>query len=160
MFCSHCGNSLSDGARFCTACGHQVAGAADTGYASPITPYADRLSVREQTSGTIWLVISVIQLLIGVFGLWVIFIVGILNLLGAIGSFHKAKQVRVPYPGMVQEYEKQLTSLIIALIYNILIGGVIGVIGNIYDFSTRSYVLNNRELFERYATVPAPQLPR
>ena len=157
MFCTHCGQQIQETSRFCSACGSPVGNAVSP---TALAAYADRLAVREQTSGTIWLIISILQLLVGIFGAWIVLIVGVLNLVGAIGSFRRAKQVRSPYPGMVEEYEKQLTGLIIATIYNLLIGAVIGVIGNIYDFCTRNYVLKNRSVFEPHdSPTEKPVLP-
>lgn len=113
--------------------------------------YARKLSTKEQTSGIIWVAISIVQLFLGFFFTWWIFAVGIINMITAIGSFKKAKRVLTPYQGMVEEYDKQLVFLIIALAYNLLIGGIIGVVGNIYDVTTRNFVLENKHIFVRAA---------
>ena len=47
---------------------------------------------------------------------------------------------------IVEAYEKNLTNIIIFLVVNIFIGGIIGVIGAIYDLVVRNYVLNNRNV--------------
>jgi len=161
--CSECGKQYSDKAIACPNCGNPT-------HSSPISTqpvfqtaaqnqannftlsqYAEKLATKEQTSGIIWGVIAVLQIIIGCFGFWSAFLVAAINAYGAVLSFQKAKKVRNPYPGMVEEYEKQLTSLIIAFVYNAIFGGVIGVAGNIFDLITRNYVLTNRAVFESTA---------
>ena len=49
--------------------------------------------------------------------------------------------------GIVAKFEP-ITGPIIILIYNLVIGGVIGVIGSIYYFvAIRNYVMENKEFF-------------
>lgn len=164
IFCSECGKQYSDKAMACPNCGNpthtiptpiqpqsqpQYATAAEFQMSnSAISSYAEKLATKEQTSGIIWTVIAVLQVIIGIAGVWFALIVAVINGFAAYNSFQKAKMVRNPYPGMVVEYEKQLTSLIIALVYNAIFGGVIGVAGNIFDLITRNYVLTNRAVFE------------
>ena len=161
IFCTECGKQYSDKAVACPNCGNPtyIAPAPlqpQVNYTAPVQPqtsnptsqFADKLATKEQTSGIIWTVIAVIQVIIGICGAWFTLIVAAINAVAAYGSFQKAKKVRNPYPGMVAEYEKQLTSLIISLVYNAIFGGVVGVAGNIYDLITRNYVLTNRAVFE------------
>ncbi len=164
--CSECGKQYSDKAIACPNCGNptHIAPTSTQPMLQTVNPYAtqsqanhalsqyaEKLATKEQTSGIIWGVIAIIQIIIGCFGFWSAFIVAALNGYGAYLSFQKAKKVRNPYPGMVEEYEKQLTSLIIAFVYNAIFGGVIGVAGNIFDLTTRNYVLTNRSIFESTA---------
>ena len=167
IICSECGKQYSDKAMACPNCGNpthtiptpiqpqnqpQYATTAHTQMNAPaVSPYAEKLATKEQTSGIIWTVIAVLQVIIGISGAWFTLIVALINGFAAYNSFQKAKKVRNPYPGMVAEYEKQLTSFIIALVYNAIFGGVIGVAGNIFDLITRNYVLTNRAAFESMA---------
>lgn len=167
IYCSECGKQYSDKAMACPNCGNpthtiptpaqpqsqpQYTTAAQVQTNTPtVSPYAEKLATKEQTSGIIWTVIAAIQVIIGISGVWFTLIVAVINGFAAYNSFQKAKKVRNPYPGMVAEYEKQLTSFIIALIYNAIFGGVIGVAGNIFDLITRNYVLTNRAAFESMA---------
>jgi len=42
-----------------------------------------------------------------------------------------------------------MNSIIIGLVINLIVGGVIGVAGSLYDmFAVRSYVLDNKAVFE------------
>ena len=161
IICSECGKEYSDKAMACPNCGNptRVAHApAQPQYAATAqnpTPtasqYAEKLATKEQTSGIIWTVVAIIQVIIGLCGAWITLIVAVVNGIFAYNSFQKAKKVRNPYPGMVEEYEKQLTGFICALVYNAILGGVIGIAGNIYDLMTRNYVLTNRTVFEALA---------
>lgn len=167
IICSECGKQYSDKALACPNCGNpthtiltpiqpqsqpQYTTATQYQMITPaVSPYAEKLATKEQTSGIIWTVIAAIQIIIGISGLWVTLYIAILNGITAWGSFQKAKKVRNPYIGMVQEYEQQLTALIFALIYNAVLGGIIGVAGNIFDLITRNYVLTNRAAFESMA---------
>ena len=104
------------------------------------------ISNKEKIGGIIWVVISVIQLLIGLSFNWVILILGIWNLIVGITRINNASKIEQRANNIVDVYEKSLTSLIIFIVLNILIGGIIGVIGAIYDLTVRSYVLDNRDV--------------
>lgn len=174
IICSECGKEYSDKAFACPNCGNpthttatpiptqnQPQYATATQYQMNIpavSPYAEKLAIKEQTSGIIWTVIAAIQVIIGISGLWITLYIAVLNGFTAWGCFQKAKKVRNPYIGMVNEYEKQLTSLIIALVYNAVLGGIIGVAGNIFDLITRNYVLTNRAVFESIAEETAKKV--
>jgi len=167
IICSECGKQYSDKAMACPNCGNptrpistpiqpqtqpQYSSATQYQMNTPTaSQYAEKLATKEQTSGIIWTVIAVLQVIIAISGAWFTLIVAAVNGVVAYNSFQKAKKVRTPYPGMVVEYEKQLTGFIIALVYNAIFGGVIGVAGNIFDLITRNYVLTNRAVFESEA---------
>lgn len=167
IICSECGKQYSDKAMACPNCGNpthpvsipvqpqsqpQYSSVAQSQMTTPmVSQYAEKLATKEQTSGIIWTVIAVLQVIIGISGAWFTLIVALFNGIFAYNSFQKAKKVRTPYPGMVAEYEKQLTSIIIALVYNAIFGGIVGVAGNIFDLITRNYVLTNRAFFESVA---------
>jgi len=157
MFCANCGKPVSETSKFCVECGAPLS----TPTQAPQIPHIQNtvpvvnparvLSTKQQNDGVIWLVISILQLIIGFIIWWPAFIAGIINIIGAIQSFRKAKKVLTPYPGMVKEYEKQLPGIIIALIWNLIAGGIIGIAGNIYELSVRSYALSHKEYFEQIA---------
>ena len=163
IYCTECGKQISDKAAACPNCGNPIRSVSISArpqysyttqahaniYAA--SQYAEKLATKEQTSGIIWLVIAIFQFVIGIAGAWFVLIIAVLNALAALGSFQKAKKVRNPYPGMVEEYEKQLIGFILSFVYNIIFGGVIGVAGNIFDLCTRNYVLTNRVIFEDMA---------
>ena len=104
------------------------------------------ISNKEKIGGIIWVVVSVIQLLIGLSFNWVILILVIWNLIVGITRINDASKMEQRANNIVNVYEKSLTSLIIFIVLNILMGGIIGVIGAIYDLTVRSYVLDNRDV--------------
>ncbi len=107
------------------------------------------ISSKEMTSGIIWIVIGAIQILIGVSLIsyyWVTLIVGIWNVCVGIGRTKNADKIEERGNNVVEEYKKSITSMIVFLVLNILIGGLIGVIGAIYDLVTRNYVLTNKNI--------------
>ncbi|MBE6687636.1 MAG: hypothetical protein E7591_10495 [Ruminococcaceae bacterium] len=102
------------------------------------------LSEREKISAIIWLVIGILQCLS-----CVAIIAGVWNIIAAVNGFKRSKNVLTPWPGIVAFYDKMMTNIIIALIVNLLVGGVIGVAGAIYDMLlVRNYVLENKKVFE------------
>ena len=105
-------------------------------------------------SAVIWLVISIFQILVGlvllVFGVGVVTLgCGCWNIYACIRNFKHANYVRNcndPYQGafIVKSYEDSWVSILLCLLINLFLGGGIGVIGAIYDFILRSYVLKHR----------------
>lgn len=101
---------------------------------------------KEMTEATIWIVIAVIQIIAGIVYYWPALIMGIYNLVNAMNEKKEAEKIEERSDNIVEEYEKSLTNLIVTLLINLFIGGVIGVIGVIYAMTTRSYVLNNKDI--------------
>lgn len=145
-FCSHCGKQLFDEAVICPGCGCSAAAPIVT--AQPTTKnLLTKLSERIKTNGIIWIVIAAIQIIIGLCGAWFTLIVGALNIISAIKDINYSKAVLVNPNGIVRNYEP-LASPIITLVYNLIIGGVIGVVGSIYYFvALRSFVMENKNAF-------------
>lgn len=173
MICSECGKEYSDKAVACPNCGcptphtgsHPQGGATYVTAAGNHSQFADenadklarKLSTKEQTSGIIWIAIAIVQVIIGFLGMPWVWIMAVINLIGAVKSFKKSKLVLEPYNGMVEEYEKQLIPLIVALAFNLLVGAFVGVAGNIYDMFTRNFVLDNKDIFDHAAGKSAVQ---
>ena len=102
------------------------------------------LSARERTAAIIWLVIGIAQCCTFVFS-----ISGIWNIYAAITRFRQAKRVLRPWRGLVNSYDGWITNIIICIVINCVFGGVVGILGAIYDlFAVRGYVLKNRAVFE------------
>ena len=165
-YCQHCGKELMDAAVICVGCGSpapQVGGAPV--YAPQATAYApanprqllSTLSQRVNTDGIIWIVIGALQILGGL-GLWYLYedltwafmlVVGVLNIVSATKDLQYSKTVLTDPRGIVAKYEP-VGGAVITLIYNILIGGLIGVIGSIYYFvGVRGFVMANRDGFDQ-----------
>ena len=157
-FCTHCGNEVNENAVVCVKCGcaiprtHTFSNSQATHFSqnSPISSYPDivnTISQRIQTNGIIWIVIGAIQILLGISVNWVVLIVGILNLVSSIQDINYSKSFPLNPVGIVNKV-KPLTGPIITLIYNLVIGGIIGVAGSIYYFiAVRGFVLENEQTF-------------
>ncbi len=145
-YCTHCGKELVDEAVICIGCGCAVAGATAKKVSSP-TDLINTLSSRVKTNGIIWLVIGIIQILIGLFLNWYVLIVGALNIISSIQDMTYSKKVLNDPDGIVRKFEP-LTGPIITLVYNLIFGGLIGVAGSIYYFvGIRSFVMENKTAF-------------
>lgn len=167
-FCSHCGKELVDEAVICTGCGCAV-GSQPTPVQQAISqpsvqqPMRDpvqllmTLSKRTNTNGIIWLVIGILQILGGIFWDWWLLIVGVLNVISSIQDMQYSKKVLADPSGIVKKFEP-LVGPIITLIYNLVIGGVIGVVGSIYYFvAIRNFVMENRMAFDAMDTTAVTQ---
>lgn len=147
-YCTHCGKELMDEAVICVGCGCAVPGARGK---STYNPAIDNdtllniLSQRVNTNGIIWLVIGILQILGGLFINWFLLIVGVLNIISSVQDMNYSKTVLENPTGIVAKFEP-ITGPVITLIYNLLIGGVIGVVGSIYYFvAIRNYVMENKQ---------------
>lgn len=149
-YCSKCGKELLDEAVICVGCGCAVARQqGQSAYNATVDSVTllNTLSQRVNTNGIIWLVISILQILGGLFINWFLLIVGVLNIVSAIQDMNYSKTLRENPTGIVAKFEP-ITGPVITLIYNLVIGGVIGVVGSIYYFvAIRNYVMENKQFF-------------
>ena len=153
-FCVHCGNEVNENAVVCLKCGcaipqtqsftnGQTAGSPFCAQPNIVTAVAQRI----QTNGIIWSVIGGVQILLGLTVNWILLIVGVLNLVSSIQDINYSKNFPMNPVGIVNKV-KPLTGPIITLVYNLVIGGVIGIAGSIYYFiAVRNYVLENEQAF-------------
>ena len=154
-FCPKCGKELRDDELFCSVCGNAVNAASQQTIQvqQPIqgqvnTEYLlSQLSEKVKINGIIWLVIGALQIFAGIFAYWPILIVGLLNIESAIMDINYSKTVLQNPTGIVAKFEP-LVGPIITLVYNLVVGGVVGVIGSVYYFAViRQFVLNNKSGF-------------
>ena len=136
-FCKTCGYGMADQALYCTHCNNKM---------SPANTLSDgklnTLASRVRLNGILWIIIGVLQLISGVF-----FVVGILNIISGFGDLKTAKNIPTYRVGLVSAYTPVVMP-VIALIYNLLFGGIIGIIGSLfYFFAIRGYVMDNKEYF-------------
>ena len=111
------------------------------------TALLNTLSQRLNTNGIIWLVIGVLQILGGIFINWFLLIVGVLNIISSIQDMQYSKTLLENPNGIVARFEP-IIGPIITLVYNLVIGGVIGVVGSIYYFlAIRNFVMENKQFF-------------
>lgn len=154
-YCTKCGKELCDLAVVCVGCGCAVEAGPVSAAPVSVTPVSvtvsndllTKLSERIKMNGIIWIVIAIIQIIIGLCGTWLPLVVGVLNLVSAIKDMEYSKTVLQNPTGIVANFES-LTSPIITLVYNLVIGGFIGVIGSIYYFvALRGFVMENKNAF-------------
>ena len=151
-YCVHCGKEVNENAVVCIHCGcaiprtQSTSSGCNTSFAATQN-IVSSISQRIQVNGIIWCVIGAIQILLGLSVNWVLLIVGILNLVSSIQDINYSKSFPLNPVGIVNKV-RPLTGAIITLIYNLVIGGVIGVIGSIYYFiAVRGYVMENEQAF-------------
>lgn len=142
----------------------------------------NKLCGKIKTEAIIWLVVACLQVLIGfmqifygielnsirytkgtgtsnIFSGIIILVIAVINFIGAGSEFSYARDIRIRPVGIVKKY-KPVGGLIWALIYNLIFGGIIGVVGIIFGFITRSFVLNNAvqlQIIEEEALKPQQQ---
>lgn len=140
-YCTYCGNEVNENAVVCVKCGCAIP------QANSKPSVVDAVSKRIKTNGIIWIVVATIQILFGLVGAWFLLIVGVLNLVSSIQDLKYSKEFPKNPTGVIAKV-KPLAGPIITLIYNLLIGGVIGVIGSVYYLvAVRGYVLENEQAF-------------
>ena len=151
-YCSKCGNEMMDEAIMCTKCGCMVENIGTQ--AVTTDDKLQKLSSRLMINGIIWICIAVLQIIIGLAGiaeddyelLFTLFI-GIVNLISAAVDIKLSKDMMNKPVDIVKRCEP-LAGPIVTLIYNLILGGVIGVIGSIYYLvGIRNYVMENKDFF-------------
>lgn len=148
-FCTHCGKELLDEAVICTGCGCPVENQTSIN-TNEKDKLLQQLSQKLNTNAIIWLVIGALQILGGIFINWFLLIVGVLNIISSVNDMKYSKEVLENQNGIVAKFEP-LTGPIITLVYNLVIGGVIGVVGSIYYFiGIRNFVMENKVAFESF----------
>lgn len=152
-YCTHCGKELLDEAVICVGCGclvgEQKIQTENKGNFDRVM-MLNTLSQRVNTNGIIWLVIGILQILGGIFVDWFLLIVGVLNIVSSVQNMQYSKAVLANPSGIVTKFEP-VAGPVIVLIYNLVVGGVIGVVGSIYYFAAiRSYVMENKSAFASF----------
>lgn len=143
-FCTHCGKELFDEAVICPGCGCSVSTAP---VQTKRTDLISKLAEKVKTNAIIWMVIGILQVLAGVLGQWFVLIVGVLNIVSSVQDMNYSKTLPENPTGIIQKFEP-LTGPIITLCYNLIFGGIVGVVGSIYYFvGIRSFVMENKDFF-------------
>ncbi len=149
-YCTYCGNEVNENAVVCVKCGCAIPGTSTRSGQAGYTPSAslvDTITQRIKTNGIIWIVIAVIQILMGILWNWTFLIVGMLNLFSSIQDLNYSKVFPNNPVGIVAKI-KPLGGAIVTLVYNLVVGGIIGVAGSIYYLvAVRGYVLENEQAF-------------
>ena len=148
VFCTHCGKEISANAAVCVNCGCAVSTApvAQNGMSSD--ELVNELSKRVKINAIIWFCVAGLQIFLGITYNWILLIPGVLNLISAGMDLKLSKKVLTDQTGIIKEYEP-IVGPVITAVYNLIIGGVIGVAGSVYYFvAIRQFVMNNRQAFE------------
>ena len=150
-YCSKCGQEIHDEAIICVHCSCETGhiNANRDVYRSTYTQtelgVISQLSSYEKTSGIVWIIIAVIQLIIGIYFWWIL-IMGVWNIFAGISRINTSNSIMKTPVGVYESFNKSLASIIIFMILNICIGGIVGVVGCIFDFVARNYAVNNGDL--------------
>ena len=136
-FCRNCGYGMGEEWTQCSNCG-SVMDNNNTMSDDKLKELSNRIKIN----GIIWFIIGVIQCCTAVFS-----IVGVINIISAIRDLKTSKTVFTYRVGLVQAY-KPLLAPAIVFVYNLIFGGVIGVVGSLYYFfGIRGYVMDNADYF-------------
>ena len=147
---------------------------------NPTSNLVQNLSKKVKINAIIWIVVASLQVVIGlanlmigilynmayiylnpgttniVLGLFVL-LVSALNYFGAARDFKYSKEVLVKPVGIVDKFSP-IGGCVANLIYNLLLGGVIGIAGSIYYFFVRSFVNSNVVLRYYYCNLCCIQM--
>ena len=161
-FCENCGSELVEGNKFCPSCGADVYNKSSDNVNnvmnSPekVRKLITQLTQKNQTNAIIWGALGVVQIIIAMCtityygfatGIWTL-VVGILNVYSGYKDFTYSKELLKKPVAIISRYESA-TPIVIALIYNLIFGGIIGIAGSLYEISIRNFVLNNKTEFEQ-----------
>lgn len=170
MFCSKCGKELQEGQNVCS-CGHNQATGNQAFVPQPSAVTGDvvsKLSSKIKIEAYIWLGVAAVQVLIGlgsvIIGLinlieWgeglsnifsgvLVWVIAVLNVKTALGDLKYSKDILIKPVGIIQKYEP-VKSLIITLVYNVIVGGFVGVAGSVFGFIVRDFVMKNKDAFKK-----------
>lgn len=143
MFCNKCGKEIQGDVNFCNSCGNPL-----NGVGNNAENLLHQLSERYKINGIIWIVIAIIQIILGIFVNWICLIVGVLNIISAIQDISFSGKM-LKNPNGIVDKVRPLVGAILILIYNVIFGGVLGVAGSIYYLvGIRNFVMKNESEFK------------
>ena len=139
-FCKTCGRGLLEEVAVCPNC-NSTMNEANTLSDDKLKTLSNNIKIES----IIWIIIGIYQCLHFFSPLTIL--VGVLNIISAVKGLKWSKDIFYYRVGLVNAYKPMATSIIV-LIYNLLFGGVVGVIGSIYYFvAIRGYVMDNKDYF-------------
>ncbi|MBR2013636.1 MAG: zinc-ribbon domain-containing protein [Clostridia bacterium] len=158
MFCPKCGKEVPENQKFCPQCGNNLA--------SPGGALIEGLIKKIKLDSYVWFGIAALQVIIGLYNLYVgftlnsfylngttniisgviVLVIAAVNAINSKKGLDYCKEIPTSPVGIVAKY-KPITGLIITLVYNLFLGGYIGVVGSIFGFLTRKYVLDHEAEF-------------
>ena len=161
MFCTNCGKENDSDAEFCAQCGAKLQVSTSVGVQSDYFSWQHNQGTsinmdvvttvlkKMETSCTIWMVISILQIIIGIgtlcvgYGIFTLAL-GIWNITQT-SKERKNKEYFKDHPEEIYPYfEPREGALIATLLLNLFLGAVIGCICMAYELSIRSYVIKHK----------------
>lgn len=140
----------------------------------PFYPYINLLSdlsKRVKANGIIWIVIASLQYLAGLiflvaalgnygssygitnfFEALIVLAIAVLNTVGAVKDFRFSRDLFY-YPAEILPRYEPIGGFIATLLYNLFLGGILGVAGSIYGLVVRGFVLSYKPAFVEIETV-------
>ena len=156
IFCTNCGKEISANAVVCLNCGCSVSSAPLIQNKVASNELVNKLSKRLKINAVIWFCVAALQIIAGLTYNWILLIPGVLNILSACLDLKHSNDFFSYRNGIIKEYEP-LVGPIITAVYNLIIGGVVGVAGSVYYFvAIRQFVLDNRQAFEALESESQP----
>ena len=148
-YCQQCDAQLGENAKFCANCGTPAFQTSVEDRQALI----DKLSSRLKTNGVIWIAIAIYQIACAFHGDFAFLIIGVLNIFSAINDIKASKRILENQNGIVAAFEPVVRPIIV-LLYNLFIGGVIGIVGSVYYLIfIRGFVMENKTRFLVMETV-------
>ena len=163
-FCINCGNELKSEEKFCSSCGCATLNQSSNNVSNSINQNKKQyqqnmlvqLSQKNQTNAIIWIALGIVQIIVsiytiayyGFFSGICILAVGVLNIFSGYKDFTYSKELLQKPVAIISRYES-MTPIVISLAYNLRLGAIVGIGGNIYEITIRSFVMNNKEIFKQ-----------
>ena len=155
-YCGKCGSQTEEGAVFCGKCGAPVNQnapqpepytAPSAGNLAANRQLLIKLSERIKISAIIWIVIGIAQALT-ILGCAVpVALLGVYNIYVGIRNL-KYGQTILTNPVCIVAGQESLAMPILSLVVNLLLGGMIGCVGALYDIiCIRGLVMDNKDAF-------------
>ena len=149
MVCNKCGKEIGD-EKVCKYCN-----------SAANNKLVSELSDKIKTEAKIWKIVAIVQVVIGaatiifniasgmiesaLYGV-LILVVAFLNFKSSKKDLKYAEDIKTNPTGIVKKYEP-LKELIATLVYNVVFGGVVGVVACAFGFLTRKFVVDNKQKF-------------
>jgi hypothetical protein len=112
----------------------------------------NRIAAYMRASGILWLVLGIIQVVVGVgmafaAGLTLaLVIIGVWNIIAATSRLNSVALIKARDSSVPASWDG-ISGLVMVGVANLLIGGLVGVALGIFDFVVRDHILKNRGLF-------------
>lgn len=107
---------------------------------------------KMQTCATMWMVIGIFQILVGLVGLlfcvgFTSILVGIWNIVQSNRQLKNAKYFKQNPVGIHSYYQANKTIIVVFIFINLFFGSVFGIIGSIYELTICSFVETHKNEF-------------